>query len=296
MKPHKVCGKSCGKPDFWEKKHIMGVVNVTPDSFSGGGNFINANKAIEHGLRLVHKGASILDIGGESTRPGAQAIGIQEEIDRVCPVLEGLKGQAKWISIDTRHAEVMRAAIKAGATMVNDISALQEEGSLDIIKEAQVPVCLMHMQGSPQDMQEKPQYNNVVEEIYEFLKRRVSACETHGIETNMLLIDPGIGFGKTLEHNLLILRNLKKFCDLGVPLLLGLSRKSMIGMIDDDAPVDKRLPGSLAGALWGLQNGAQVFRVHDVSETRQAFRVHQAILKAEEVLSEDQLSESLTAA
>ncbi len=278
------CGQVCGQSPFWEKKHIMGVVNVTPDSFSDGGTFININSAIDHGLALVQQGASILDIGGESTRPGAQSIGIQEEIDRICPVIEGLRGEAEWVSVDTRNAETMRAAIKAGATLVNDISALMHDNeSINVIREAKVPVCLMHMQGEPATMQKKPSYNNVIEEIYEFLQRRIKHCETNGIEIEMILADPGIGFGKTLEHNLLILRNIRKFLGLRVPLVVGLSRKSMIGALDDDAAVDNRLAGSLAGALWCLQNDVQMFRVHDVQETQQAFRIYQAILEAEQL-------------
>ena len=282
-KPPEACGKVCGQSPFWEKKHIMGVVNVTPDSFSDGGKFINLNKAIEHGLSLVQQGATILDIGGESTRPGAEPIGINEEIDRICPVIEGLRGALEWVSVDTRHAEVMNAALKSGAIMVNDISALQDSKSMDVIKQAQVPVCLMHMQGTPLTMQQKPIYNNVVEEIYQFLQDRIFSCETHGIETKMLLVDPGIGFGKTLEHNLLILRNIREFLGLNVPVVVGLSRKSMIGALDSGASVDNRLGGSLAGALWCLQNGVQIVRVHDVQETQQAFKIYQAILEAEQI-------------
>ena len=273
-----VCGQVCGQSPFWEKKHIMGVVNVTPDSFCDGGKFININSA------LVQQGASILDIGGESTRPGAETIGIQAEIDRICPVIEGLRGAAEWISVDTRNSQTMRAAIKAGATLVNDISALRHDSeSVNVIKEAKVPVCLMHMQGQPSCMQKKPSYNNAVEEIYQFLQDRISYCDTNCIETKMILADPGIGFGKTLEHNLLIIRNIREFLGLRVPLVVGLSRKSMIGALDDDVPVDNRLAGSLAGALWCLQNDVQVFRVHDVRETQQAFRIYQAILEAEQL-------------
>lgn len=260
----------------------MGVVNVTPDSFSDGGKFINPNKAIEHGLQLLKDGATILDIGGESTRPGAQSVDVAEEIERVVPVIEGLKDTAPWISIDTRNAKTMEVALKAGANALNDISALSHDSeSLAVAAEAQVPVFLMHMLGNPKTMQEKPHYNNVVEDIFQYLQERISICETHRIDANLLICDPGIGFGKTLQHNLLILRNISKFHDLGVPLLLGTSRKSFIAKISDDEPADERIPGSLASALWGLQNGVQVYRVHDVKETLQAFKIYGSIVSSE---------------
>ena len=262
--------------------HIMGVVNVTPDSFSDGGNFLNADRAIEHGLQLVSEGATILDIGGESTRPGAEVIGNEEEISRILPVIEGLKGAAPWISVDTRNAKTMEAALKAGANALNDISALTHDSqSIAIAAEAQVPVFLMHMQGNPQEMQKKPSYNNVVSDIYQYLQERISICETHRIDADLLVCDPGIGFGKNLEHNLLILRSISKFHDLGVPILLGTSRKSFIGKISCDEPANDRIPGSLASALWGLSQGVQIYRVHDVKETMQAFKIYQAIGSAE---------------
>ena len=258
--------------------HIMGVVNVTPDSFSDGGEFLNPDKAIEHGLQLIEDGATILDIGGESSRPGAEVVEEAEEIRRIVPVIEGLAGKAPWISVDTRNAKTMEAALKVGATALNDISALTYDSrSITVASEAQVPVFLMHMQGNPQEMQKKPSYNNVVEDIFQYLQERISICETHRIDADLLICDPGIGFGKTVEHNLLILRDIKRFHDLEVPILLGTSRKSFIGKVSNDEPADDRIPGSLASALWGLQNGVQIYRVHDVKETAQAFKIFQAI-------------------
>ena len=262
--------------------HIMGVVNVTPDSFSDGGQFLNPDKAIEHGLQLIEDGATILDIGGESSRPGAEVVEEAEEIRRIVPVIEGLaqelKGKAPWISVDTRNAKTMEAALKAGANALNDITALTHDSkSIAVASEAQVPVFLMHMQGNPEVMQEKPSYNNVIEDIFEYLQERISLCETHRIDADLLVCDPGIGFGKTVEHNLLILRNIKRFHELGAPILLGTSRKSFIGKISNDEPADDRIPGSLASALWGLQNGVQIYRVHDVKETVQAFKIYSSI-------------------
>jgi len=257
---------------------IMGVVNVTPDSFSDGGEFYNADKAIERGLQLLEQGADILDVGGESTRPGAQVIDIDEEIARIAPVIEGLKDHAKFISIDSRNARTMRAALDAGANIINDVSALTHDPeSINVAAQANVPVILMHSQGTPQNMQDNPIYNNALDDIFVYLKSRIDICKTHRIDTEMLIVDPGIGFGKTLEHNLLILRNIKTFHDLGVPILLGISRKSFIGKISDEGDANQRLGGSLSSALWGLSQGVQIFRVHDVKETKQAFDVFQAI-------------------
>ena len=261
--------------------HIMGVVNVTPDSFSDGGKFINPDKAIEHGIALVQQGAAILDIGGESTRPGAKAIDVKEEIARIVPVIAGLKGKAKWISVDTRNAATMEAALKAGANAINDISALTHDpASIDIAAEAQVPVFLMHMQGTPQTMQKNPSYKNVIEEVFQFLQARVEYLDTRRIDKNLLILDPGIGFGKTLEDNLLLLRNIKRFHDLRLPLLLGVSRKSFVARISEGEPADDRIPGSLAAALWGVSQGVGIYRVHDVKETVQAFKIYSAISAA----------------
>jgi len=257
---------------------IMGVVNVTPDSFSDGGEFFNSNKAIAHGLQLIQDGADILDVGGESTRPGAQVVDVKEEISRVVPVIEGLKDKAPFISIDTRNAETMQAALDAGANIINDVSALSyDPESINVAARAQVPVILMHSQGTPQNMQDNPNYNNAVNDVFEFLKSRIEYCETHRIDPDLLIIDPGIGFGKTLEHNLLLIRNIKEFHDLNVPIFLGTSRKSFIAAISQDEPADDRLGGSLSSALWGISQGVQIFRVHDVKETKQAFDVYEAI-------------------
>lgn len=262
----------CGGP------HVMGVVNVTPDSFSDGGQFYSLDKAIEHGLKLVTEGATILDVGGESSRPGAQAVDVEEEISRVVPVIEGLKGKAPWISVDTRNSKTMEKALKAGANAINDISGLEHDiKSVHIAAEAQVPVFLMHMQGTPDMMQKKPSYNNVVEDIFEYLQQRIMFCEANRIDAGLLVCDPGIGFGKTLEDNLLILRYIKKFHDLGVPILLGASRKSFIANVCNDEPVNERIPGSLASVLYGYSQGVQVFRVHDVKDTVQALKIYQAI-------------------
>lgn len=261
--------------------HIMGIVNVTPDSFSDGGKFLSIDKAIEHGRGLAQDGAVILDIGGESTRPGAQDIDPKEEIERIVPVIEGLKGAARWISVDTRNAATMEAALKVGANAINDISALQRDlKSIAVASEAKVPVFLMHMQGSPQTMQKKPRYNNVVEDIFEFLQRRIAICELNRIDIDLLVCDPGIGFGKSFEDNCLLLRDIKRFHDLGVPLMVGVSRKSFIAAASKNENPEERISGSLAGALWALSQGVQIFRVHDVKETMQAFKVYEAISRA----------------
>ena len=263
--------------------HVMGVVNVTPDSFSDGGEYLNVDKAIEHGLRLASEGATILDVGGESSRPGAQAVEIEEEIKRIVPVIEGLKGAAPYISVDTRNAKTMQAALKAGANIINDISALTHDPqSVSIVAEAGVPIFLMHMQGTPDVMQKNPSYNNVIDDIYRYLEERISFCDTHRIDVSNIVCDPGIGFGKTVEDNLLIIRNISKFHGLDVPILLGTSRKSFIAKLSDDEPVDERLSGSLASALYGYSQGVQIFRVHDVKEHVQAFKIYDAIFSAEE--------------
>ncbi|NQZ13319.1 MAG: dihydropteroate synthase [Alphaproteobacteria bacterium] len=259
---------------------LMGVVNVTPDSFSDGGEFIDPNKAIKHALQLAEDGAHILDIGGESTRPGAKAVTPEEEQGRVLPVIKGIRdaGSSTLISIDTRHADTMQKAINTGADIINDISALTHDvQSLSVVSKAQVPVMLMHMQGSPETMQDRPEYDNVVDEVYAYLEERVSACVDAGIEKKNIVIDPGIGFGKTLEDNLKILKNIDKFHNLGCAVLLGTSRKSFIEKICSGTPEDKRLAGSLASILHGYEKGVQLFRVHDVAETRQAFDIWRAI-------------------
>jgi dihydropteroate synthase len=253
---------------------VMGVVNVTPDSFSDGGQFSDTERAIAHAVGLASEGAVILDIGGESTRPGAAAVSLDEELARVVPVIEGLRRSCdSWISIDTSKPEVMRAAVAAGADLINDVNALRAPGALEAAVELDVPVCLMHMQGQPRTMQKNPQYDDVLGEIGRFLDERIQACEAAGLGRDRLIIDPGFGFGKTLEHNLALLNGLASLRSSGVPILAGLSRKSMIGAITGREKPRDRLAGSLAGALLAAQQGAAILRVHDVAETVDVVKV-----------------------
>jgi dihydropteroate synthase len=247
---------------------IMGVVNVTPDSFSDKGRHETPQAAIAHGRALAAAGADILDIGGESTRPGARPVSPDEEITRIRPVIEGLKGIAP-LSIDSRHGAVMAAALAAGAAMINDVTALEGPGSLALAAGVPAPVVLMHMQGTPGSMQDNPRYDDVLLDVYDYLERRLAACEQAGIARHRLIVDPGIGFGKNLAHNLALIDGLALFHGLGRPVLLGASRKSMIDAIHK-APADRRLGGSLVLALAGIERGAQILRVHDVFETVQA--------------------------
>jgi dihydropteroate synthase len=257
---------------------IMGVVNVTPDSFSDGGQFVEPGAAVAHGLRLHAEGADIVDVGGESTRPGAAAIAVDEELRRVIPVVEALARAGVLVSIDTRKAAVMRAAAAAGARMINDISALRHDPeSLAAAGGSGVPVVLMHSQGEPATMQVQPSYDMAPLDVFDHLAARVQAWIDAGFERPRLLIDPGIGFGKTAEHNLEILSQLGLYLSMGLPILLGVSRKSFIGRIAGGAPPTERLPGSLAAGLWGLAAGAAVLRVHDVAATQQAIAVWQAL-------------------
>jgi len=256
---------------------IMGIVNVTPDSFSDGGQFLNITAALSHAMQLLDDGATILDIGGESTRPGAPDVSLDDELKRVIPIIKAIREQSDCvISIDTSKAEVMRQAIEAGADIVNDVRALQEPGAIDVV--AQFPVvavCLMHMQGQPRSMQHAPHYNDLAGEINDFFSQRIAACEAAGIKQSQLILDPGFGFGKTLKHNYQILAQFNDYAKLGLPLLAGLSRKSMIGnLLNRDT--DDRLAGSLAGALIAAQNGAHIIRVHDVKETEDVLGVYQA--------------------
>jgi len=256
---------------------VMGVLNVTPDSFSDGGRFTAREAALAQARRMVEEGAAVVDVGGESTRPGAQPVSVQEELDRVIPVIESLVREvAVPVSIDTAKPDVMRAAVAAGAGFINDVLALRAEGALSVAAEAKVPVCLMHMQGEPRRMQENPQYQDVVSDIRDFLAARVAACEAAGIPRNQLVIDPGFGFGKTLEHNLELLRHLRAFTALGLPVLAGLSRKSLIGKALG-LPVERRLHASVALALMAVQNGARIVRVHDVAPTVEAIRMWEAV-------------------
>lgn len=255
---------------------VMGVVNVTPDSFSDGGRYFSSTAAIEHGLQLIDEGADILDIGGESTRPGAEPVSSDEELRRVVPIIEALRSKNIPISIDTMKPEVMRAAIDAGAAMVNDVNALRERGALDVCAASDVGVCLMHMQGAPRTMQSEPHYSDVVAEIKQFLRERATACEQAGIARERIVIDPGFGFGKNREHNLALLRQLKQLTGLGYPVLAALSRKSVLGKITGQEVVS-RVPASIAAALLAIQNGAHIVRVHDVRATKDALAILQAV-------------------
>ncbi len=251
---------------------VMGIVNVTPDSFSDGGKFLAADLAIAHAQKLIADGADILDIGGESTRPGAAAASLQEEMDRVMPVLEALRKCAVPVSIDTQKPEVMKAVIATGASMINDVNALQAEGAIDACRQSTVAVCLMHKQGTPRTMQHQPAYDDVVREVGDFLLARAKACEDAGIARDRLVIDPGFGFGKTVEHNFSLLRELGALTRLGYPLLAGYSRKSSLGAVTG-RPVEQRLAASLAAAMIAVQNGATILRVHDVAETIDMLKV-----------------------
>jgi dihydropteroate synthase len=255
---------------------VMGIVNVTPDSFYDGGLHAQRDAALTHARQLIDEGADILDIGGESTRPGARPVGIQEEMDRVLPVIEGLRGAPVPISIDTFKPEVMRAAIAAGVQMVNDIDALQSPATMNAVAGSDVAVCLMHKQGKPQTMQERPDYQDVVAEVHGFLTERVAAAEAAGIRRDRIVIDPGFGFGKTLAHNLVLLRELGRLNDLGVPILAGLSRKSMLGALTG-RDVGQRLAASVAAALIAVQRGAGIVRVHDVGATVDALKILAAV-------------------
>ena len=257
---------------------IMGVVNVTPDSFSDGGLYDTTEAAIAHAARLAEEGADILDIGGESTRPGSDAVEAAHEAERIVPVIEGLRGTKAVLSADTRKAEVMRAAAVAGAHVLNDVSALTYDSeSLKAAKASGLPVVLMHAQGDPRTMQDDPAYDDVLLEVFDYLAARIAACEQAGVPRARLVCDPGIGFGKTLEHNLKLLQGLSLLHGLGVPLLLGASRKRFIGTLAGQSDAQRRAPGSIAAALAGVAQGVQIVRVHDVAETRQALTVWNAI-------------------
>lgn len=259
-----------------ERPLIMGVVNVTPDSFSDGGRFFGTQQAVEHARNLVEEGADILDVGGESSRPGAEPVDLDEELRRVMPVLEKLGGLPVPVSIDTCKPEVMRRAIAAGAAMVNDINALREPGALDAVAESQAAVCLMHMQGEPHTMQQDPHYEDVVSEVTRFLAQRVETAQQAGIARERIVIDPGFGFGKDTGHNLELLRGLPRIAGLGQPVLVGLSRKSLFGKITGK-PVADRVSASVAAALLAAERGAALVRVHDVAATRDALLVLNAI-------------------
>lgn len=256
---------------------IMGVLNVTPDSFSDGGRFFPPDKAVDQALRMHEEGAAIIDIGGESTRPGAGDLPPERELERVIPVIEAIRGRMDAvISIDTSKPRVMREAVAAGADLINDVSALRAAGSLDAAAELDTAVCLMHMQGTPRTMQSKPTYDDVVSEVRGFLAERAQACIDAGIRRDKLIVDPGFGFGKTLEHNLELLRGMRALCGLGLPVMAGLSRKSFVGTITG-RQMDERVFGSVAFALAAVTEGASIVRVHDVKATVDALKVWQAV-------------------
>ena len=259
-----------------DRPHVMGIVNVTPDSFSDGGQFLARDLAIAHARRLIEDGADIIDIGGESTRPGAAMTSLQEELDRVMPVLAAIIGDGVPVSVDTQKPAVMIAAIKAGAAMINDVNALQAAGAIDACAASTVAVCLMHRQGSPATMQQAPAYQDVVAEVATFLAARSGACLDAGIERERIVIDPGFGFGKTVEHNFMLLRKLDSLAALGFPLLAGFSRKASLGMVTGRG-ADERLAASIAAAVLCAQNGATILRVHDVRETVDAIKVLMAV-------------------
>jgi dihydropteroate synthase len=255
---------------------IMGVLNVTPDSFSDGSRYNRVDLAKKHAVEMIESGVDIIDVGGESTRPGAADVSISDEIDRVVPVIAAINALGVAVSIDTSKPEVMIEAVNAGASMINDVRALQAEKALQTAANLQVPVCLMHMQGKPRTMQASPEYQNVVGEVTSFLQHRVEACENAGIARELICLDPGFGFGKTLQHNLLLLNQLEQLTALGFPLLVGMSRKSMLGEISGK-PVEQRLAASLAVSHIAMQKGARIVRVHDVSETHDVRQVFMAL-------------------
>jgi dihydropteroate synthase len=267
----------CGRFELaLERRLVMGVINVTPDSFSDGGRFFTTKLAIAHARKLVKEGADLIDIGGESTRPGAAPVSEEDELKRVLPVLEAVSDLP--VSVDTRRPGVMKAAIAAGASMINDVEALGAPGALEALAQSSCAVCLMHKKGEPATMQQDPHYDDVFGEVKAFLKERVRAALGAGIAAERIVVDPGFGFGKTVQHNLELLRRLNKF-SLGVPVLAGLSRKSILQKLTG-RPVDERLAGSLALALLALQGGATILRVHDVKETRDVIAVWQAFKNA----------------
>ncbi len=262
------------------RPQVMGVLNVTPDSFSDGGDFFSPEKAVARALEMEAQGAAIIDIGGESTRPGAEAVSVGEELERVVPVIEALQLRLSVpISIDTQKPEVMRAAVAAGAGLINDVNALRAGGAVEAAAECAVPVCLMHMRGDPRTMQADPRYDDVVTEVRDFLLERAAVCERAGVPASRIMLDPGFGFGKTVEQNLALLAGLERFSDTPYPVLVGLSRKSMIGRLLG-LDLSERLPASLALAVMAVERGARLVRAHDVAATWQALRMCIAVKEA----------------
>lgn len=265
-----------------DRPYLMGILNVTPDSFSDGGLFVNRDSAINHVQQMIAEGADIIDVGGESTRPGAVAVSVDEECQRVIPVITAIREVSDIpVSIDTSKADVIKEAVSAGASMVNDVNALRAEGAVEITAKLDVPVCLMHMQGEPRSMQHAPVYTDVVQEVKDFLTQRIEVCLKAGIKRENIIIDPGFGFGKTLEHNLTLFKHLDEFKSLNLPLLVGVSRKSMIGAVLDNAPADNRLYGSVALATLATWLGAKILRVHDVKATAEALKLCHAVMQSE---------------
>lgn len=265
--------KAHNKTLVLDRPHVMGILNVTPDSFSDGGKFNSLDNALLQAERMIQAGVSIIDIGGESTRPGAPDVSLEEELARVIPAIKAIRAKFDvWISIDTSKAEVMRQAVEAGADLINDVRALQEPGALEAAADAKVPVCLMHMKGQPRTMQANPSYDDVLTDVEVFLQERVEACEAVGISKEQLILDPGFGFGKTIEHNYHLLAHLEKFHTLGLPVLAGMSRKSMIFKLLDKAPADCMVASVTCAAIAAMK-GAQIIRVHDVEDTLEAMKI-----------------------
>ncbi|ATM98682.1 dihydropteroate synthase [Proteus terrae] len=261
---------------------VMGILNVTPDSFSDGGTHNSLNDAVNHAAKLIAEGASIIDIGGESTRPGASDVSIDEELQRVVPVVEAIRQRFDvWISVDTSKAQVITESANAGASIINDIRSLQEPGALEAAAKTGLPVCIMHMQGDPKTMQQSPHYVNVVMDVDRFLQENIQRCVDAGIEKNQIILDPGFGFGKNLAHNYQLLAHLSELHHFGLPVLAGMSRKSMVGQLLN-VPPQERIAGSVACAVIAAMQGAQIIRVHDVKETVDAMKVVQATLSAKE--------------
>lgn len=276
-----------GKTLDLNRPRVMGILNVTPDSFSDGGRFVTRDEAVRQAERMLAEGADLIDIGGESTRPGAAAVSVDEELGRVIPVIEGLAERVDVpLSVDTSKPDVMCAAVSAGAAMINDVAALRAEGAVDAVADLGVPVCLMHMRGEPRTMQDAPQYADVVADILDYLVQRVSACAAGGVARKRLLIDPGFGFGKTLQHNLALLGSLRAFERLELPIMVGISRKSMLGALTGRVVVEDRTSASVAAALIAVERGARIVRVHDVGPTVDALKIWQATVDAGQASSE----------
>ena len=265
---------------------IMGILNVTPDSFSDGGKYLEKNNAINHALAMIDNGADIIDVGGESTRPFSDPVSLDEEISRVIPVIEGIRKESDvCISIDTTKSEVATAALNSGASLINDVSAMEVDPlMIDVALKFDCPIIIMHMKGTPKSMQDNPQYESLISDIKDYLQERVNFIVSKGVNSKKIVIDPGIGFGKTVENNFEIINNLNHFTKMGLPVMLGASRKSFIG-ISLDLPEEDRLEGSLAANIIGLQNGAKIFRVHDVAETNKAFIIANKIFNSNHLIS-----------